>query len=148
MKLDAESELIFNAAIVNELKQEEEFVPPVESILFKPKFGPAVEVESRCIQSSVVLITHAIHPNRLYVQFFDKDLPLYHQMNEDLQQEFRWKEGAAQELRFEFDFFAPLHMGFSLGVFSDNSCLGDGRFGAFEQGYSVIDVSFLLCTYN
>ena len=88
VKLDAENELIFNAAVDTELKQEEEVVPPVEMI-FKPKFEP-LEGASRCIQPSAVLITHVIHPNHLYVQFLDKDFPLYHKMNEDLQQEFRW----------------------------------------------------------
>ena len=55
---------------------------------FKPKYGPA-EVESRCIQYASVLITHVIHPNHLYVQIEDQDLPLYNQMMDDLQLEFR-----------------------------------------------------------
>lgn len=55
---------------------------------FKPKYGPA-EVESGCIQYASVLITHVIHPNHLYVQIEDQDLPLYNQMMDDLQLEFR-----------------------------------------------------------
>lgn len=55
---------------------------------FKPKYGLG-EVESGRIQYAAVLITHVIHPNLMYIQIEDQDLPLYHQMNEDLQQEFR-----------------------------------------------------------
>ena len=94
VNLDVESKLIFNAAVDDndepyELQQEVGIVvrTPIEKI-FKPKFGPE-ELKSRRIQSSSVLITHVIHPNHLYVQIEDQDLPLYHQLKEDLQKEFR-----------------------------------------------------------
>ncbi len=91
-KLEDETELISNVTVVdddlNEPKHEEEVALQVEN-RFKPKFGP-VEVKSRCIQYSYVLITHVIHPSHLYIQIEDQDLPLYRQMMNDLQQEFRW----------------------------------------------------------
>ena len=86
-KLDAETELISDVIVDPiELKHEKEAVLPVER-RYKPKYGPS-DVESGCIQYAAVLIKRMIHPNHLYLQIEDQDLPLYHQMMEDLQQEF------------------------------------------------------------
>jgi len=91
-KFYAEPELISNVAVDNndvpiEPEYEEELVLPIEK-RFKPKYGSS-EVESGCIQYTAVLITHVIHPNHLYAQIEDQDLPLYQQMMRDLQLEFR-----------------------------------------------------------
>ena len=87
-EIELNSNVTSSKTVQNKSKHDQhQVVLPVEK-RFKPKFGPA-EVESGCIQYAAVLITHAIHPNHFYVQIEDQDLPLYHQMMDDLQQEFR-----------------------------------------------------------
>jgi len=52
----------------------------------KPNFGP-MELQSKAPKYSAV-ITNVAHPAHLYVRIVDEDVPLYHQMQLELQQEF------------------------------------------------------------
>ena len=77
-----------------EVKESSQPTPPVTikteltiNDKLKPKYGP-VEVQSKALRYSAVIITNVIHPGHLYVQVVDEDVPLYHQMQIDLQQEF------------------------------------------------------------
>lgn len=54
---------------------------------FKQKFGFSRALSDGLIYSPVI-ITNMIHPGHLYIQLVDQDLPLYHQLQEDLQEEF------------------------------------------------------------
>lgn len=52
---------------------------------FKPKLG---NNQSDPPKYSAVFITNIVHPNHMYMQLDDKDLPSYHHMLEELQKEF------------------------------------------------------------
>ena len=53
----------------------------------EPKYGP-MEVQSKALKYSAVIIMNVIHPGHLYVRIVDEDVPLYHQMQIELQKEF------------------------------------------------------------
>lgn len=55
---------------------------------FQPKFGPS-DLGSRSPKYAAVIITKAVHPREIYIRFIDEDVPLYHRMLEELQEEFR-----------------------------------------------------------
>jgi len=52
----------------------------------KPKLRP-MEVQSKARKYAAVIITNAVHPGHLYVHILDEDVPIYHQMQLELQQE-------------------------------------------------------------
>lgn len=54
---------------------------------FQPKFGSS-EVYKNEFKHSAAIISNMIHAGHLYIQLVDKDFPLYHQLQEDLQVEF------------------------------------------------------------
>jgi len=60
---------------------------PTSNEKFQPKFG-SLGMLSDEFKNSGVIITNVIHPDHLYIKLVDQDFPLYHKMQEDLQQEF------------------------------------------------------------
>jgi len=56
---------------------------------FKPKFSP-LELKDNPMQHAVVLISDSFLPNCVYIQFVDEDFARYHQMLEDLEQDFNF----------------------------------------------------------
>jgi len=77
-----------------EVKESSQPTPPVTTKTelttndkLKPKYGP-MEVQSKALKYAAVIITNVIHPGHLYVQVVDQDVPLFHQMQIELQQEF------------------------------------------------------------
>ncbi len=60
---------------------------PTNNYSFEPKFGSSGALSGE-LNHSAVIITNMVHPGHLYIQLVDQDLPLYYQMQMDLQEEF------------------------------------------------------------
>lgn len=79
----------------NEVQESSRLIPNIngtEQIIssaekFEPKFGSS-GVLSGGHKYSPVIISNMVHPGHLYIQFVDQEFPLYHQMQEDLLEEF------------------------------------------------------------
>jgi len=61
---------------------------PTNDAKFEPKFGFSGVLSDDEFKYSAVIITNVTHPFHWYIQMMDQDLPLYHQLQVDLQEEF------------------------------------------------------------
>ena len=73
---------------LSEVRESSQHPEQTNDAKFEPKFGFSGVLSDYEFNYSAVIITNVTHSNHWYIQMVDQEFPLYHQMQEDLQQEF------------------------------------------------------------